>query len=173
MLVQLLAEAKIIEKPALLARIVNVGGRFRKIDFELFKELMPRFEEMCAKQNISIDIINTFLDGIVQSKLQDGDASVKKVLTQCCPNLKEKVKNILDHKDSAKFANNYFGLLRSTSRLEFLELAWFEQQAKFLAQDLPYWQKRVKNEGIGFLLHTLVRLNLNSEEANYILEASF
>jgi hypothetical protein len=47
--------------------------------------------------------------------------------------LKEKVKNILDHKDSAKFANNYFGLLRSTSRLEFLELAWFEQQAKFLA----------------------------------------
>jgi peptidyl-prolyl cis-trans isomerase SurA len=42
--------------------------------------------------------------------------------------LKEKVKNILDHKDSAKFANNYFGLLRSTSRLEFLELAWFEQQ---------------------------------------------
>jgi hypothetical protein len=77
----LLAEAKIIEKPALLARIVNVGGRFRKIDFELFKELMPRFEEMCAKQNISIDIINTFLDGIVQSKLQDGDAGVKKVLT--------------------------------------------------------------------------------------------
>ena len=81
MIDQLLAEAKTIERPALLARIVNVAGRFRKIDFEMFKELMPRFEEMCAKQNISIDIINTFLDGLVQSKLQDGDASVKKILT--------------------------------------------------------------------------------------------
>jgi len=57
--------------------------------------------------------------------------------------------------------------------LEFVELSWFNQQADFLAKDLPYWQKRVRNEGMGFLLHTLVRLNLHSEEANYILEATF
>ena len=35
---------------------------------------------MCAKQDVSIDILNTFLDGIVQSKLYNGNASVKKVL---------------------------------------------------------------------------------------------
>jgi hypothetical protein len=44
MLFQLLTEAKTIDKPALLARIVNVAGRFRKIDFEVFKEILPIFE---------------------------------------------------------------------------------------------------------------------------------
>ena len=87
MLVEILEAAKTTNQPALLARIVNVAGRFRKINFEMFKELLPRFEDMCVQQNVSIEIINTFLDGIVQSKLYNGDASVKKMLAQTCPKL--------------------------------------------------------------------------------------
>jgi len=69
------------DKPELLARIVNVVGRFRRIDFESFKTLLLNFESMCAKENVGIDVINTFLDGIVQSRIIHGEASVKKMLT--------------------------------------------------------------------------------------------
>ena len=80
MLSQLLEAAKTIDQPALLGRIMNVAGRFRKIDFEIFKELLPRFEKMCDQQNVGIETINIFLDGIVQSKVYNGDATVKKML---------------------------------------------------------------------------------------------
>jgi hypothetical protein len=65
MINRILEEAKITDQPALLARIVNVAGRFRKLDFSHFLELLLRFEDMCKKQAIGIDITNTFLDGIV------------------------------------------------------------------------------------------------------------
>lgn len=62
----------------------------------------------------------------MQSKLHNGDAGVKILLKQSCPKLIEQVRTVIDLKDSPKFANNYFGLLRSVSWLELVELSWFE-----------------------------------------------
>ena len=77
--------------------------------------------------------MNTFLDGIVQSKLSNGEAGVKKILAQNCPKFVDQVNKILEQSNSSKFSNNYFGLLRSISQLEFVDLKWFEGQAKFIA----------------------------------------
>jgi len=74
--------------PVELSRIVNVMGRFKKIDFDRFIKVILQFEAMCRNDySVSISDLNTFLEGIVLSKLHNSDVVVKRTLTNHCPNL--------------------------------------------------------------------------------------
>ena len=49
MLKQILQAAIITEEPFKFAKIINVAGRFRKIDFEIYKKVIQQFEGMCKQ----------------------------------------------------------------------------------------------------------------------------
>jgi len=82
--------------------------------------------------------------------------------------------NIQSQAGTSEFINNYFGLLRTLSLLEFMPLSWFERQASFIRANLPTYFKSVRREGIAYLLLTFVKLNIRkNEDVNYIKEAIY
>jgi len=82
--------------------------------------------------------------------------------------------NIQSQAGTSEFINNYFGLLRTLSLLEFMPLSWFELQASFIRANLSTYFKSVRREGIAYLLLTFVKLNIqNNQDVNYIKEAIY
>jgi len=118
--------------------------------------------------------VNTFFDGILQSRLHNNDAIVKKMLLNETPNIRNYIQNIQSLSGTSEFINNYFGLLRTLSLLEFMPLSWFENQASFIRADVPTYFKSVRREGIAYMLLTFVKLNIqNNEDVSFIKEASY
>ena len=116
---------------------------------------------MC-EDNIQMIDVNTFFDGLLQSRLHNTDSIVKKMLLHETPNIMQYIKNIQSLSGTSEFINNYFGLLRTLSLLEFMPLSWFENQASFIRASLPTYLKIVRREGIAYLLLTFVKLNIQN-----------
>ena len=81
-----------------ICKLVSVIGRFQSIDVGMFLKCVRQVEEACfqdtSNQAVSLVDLSAFLDGISQSGLLSGNVIIKKVLSDECPGIRDRILNI-------------------------------------------------------------------------------
>ena len=115
--------------------MVNVLGRDKLLPDD-FLEIVKNFDARCAKEEVSILVLNTFLDAIIQANTYKTDATIRKTLCneKYCYNIRRQILRVIDPKESdtnikdPNFMNNYCGLFRALVSLEIMPLEIMEKQ---------------------------------------------
>ena len=126
---------KLPKKNKELANLMNIAGRFKQLSVSRFLWAITAFEKTC--QDADFATFNLFLTGLLFSRLHSGDAIVKKVLLNECPNLLNRLSEVCKNANDYELANHYPSLLRTISHLQFVPLEWFFDQATFIRPKLP------------------------------------
>jgi len=131
---------------------------------------------MCkgGKQEISLASLNTFMDGVLSSKLHKSNVIVRKKFFGN-ENILKVIKDHVDPNNAEKniknpqFLNNYVGFIRSLSQMEALPIEFFEDQLqRFILPHFSTLKSFGRMESLGFLLHTFVKLNIRTPEAEKV-----
>ena len=75
---------------------------------------------------------------------------------------------------NTKFLNNYLGFIRNISKLEAMPLDFFYSEIKnFILPNFEVIRRHSRVPGLAFILNTIIKLDLKSEETEQLKELIF